>query len=95
MLINMIYNAAGDNLTLVGKHDWEEFIWQSPYPATIGNGQWGSFLHIHHAAMIPIGFAGVVVYRGKNDDGEERDWMLAWNNTVYLWEDNKVRALFL
>ncbi|GMJ14225.1 hypothetical protein HRI_005091700 [Hibiscus trionum] len=40
------------------------------------NGQWGVFLHVGDES------AGAVVYRGKNKDGQDCDWMQAWRNTM-------------
>ncbi|WP_368733983.1 hypothetical protein, partial [Acinetobacter pittii] len=73
----MIYNATGGNLTFVLKHTWEGNVWQSPYPQLIQNGQWAAFLHVRGRLMGPSKEA--IVYRGQNNDGASRDWMLAWN----------------
>ncbi|KAH7515051.1 hypothetical protein FEM48_Zijuj11G0155000 [Ziziphus jujuba var. spinosa] len=42
----LIYKATGNRLTLVGSHDREGHIGDSPYPLLLENGQWGAFLHV-------------------------------------------------
>ncbi|KAK8976841.1 hypothetical protein V6N11_047608 [Hibiscus sabdariffa] len=78
--ICLIYNATGDTLTLVTYQDWSGHVGSSSYPPLIGNGQWGVFLHVgdESAAYSSV---GAVVYRRKNKDGQDRDWMQAWSNT--------------
>lgn len=73
----MIYNATGDDLTFVLNHTWQGFLWKSPYPTLIQNGQWAAFLHVRSTLA---GYsAEAVVYRGKNKYGTLCDWMLAWS----------------
>ncbi|XVF05200.1 hypothetical protein REPUB_Repub05bG0151400 [Reevesia pubescens] len=76
----LIYNATGDTLTLVSHHDWSGQIGFTPYPPRIENGQWGMFLHVNDSAKSDAASAGAVVYRGKNRNGKDRDWMQAWIN---------------
>ncbi|KAL4369385.1 hypothetical protein GQ457_05G035340 [Hibiscus cannabinus] len=86
--ICLIYNATGDTLTLVNYQDWIGHVGSSPYPPLIGNGQWGVFLHVGDESAA-YSSAGAVFYRGKNKDGQDRDWMQAWSNTR---KANKVRV---
>ncbi|GAV62225.1 hypothetical protein CFOL_v3_05749 [Cephalotus follicularis] len=73
----MVYNATGDIIQLVDEHDWTGGIWKSPCPQIIANGQWGAFLH---GDIGGNGSSAAVVYRGKNADGLDCDWMLSWYN---------------
>ncbi|XWS35289.1 hypothetical protein CRYUN_Cryun21dG0113200 [Craigia yunnanensis] len=89
--LSLVYNGTGEPLRFVTSHDWYGHIYQT-YPAEIGNGQWGGFLHVKTAGAAS-GSQGAVVYRGKNRDGEDTDWMVGWDNP---WErlryDNNVYA---
>ncbi|KAJ8428537.1 hypothetical protein Cgig2_003785 [Carnegiea gigantea] len=89
-----LYNATGDTLDYAvsntrGLHNIEHiyrsncpvtagdkdclgYIGQTPHPTQNGNGQWASFLHVHQTAE------ATVVYRGKNQDGNQRDFIIAW-----------------
>ncbi|GMJ01932.1 hypothetical protein HRI_003862400 [Hibiscus trionum] len=46
---------------------------------------WGVFVHIGNQTS-SNSLTRVVVYRGKNKDDEDRDWMQAWTNNT---QDNK------
>lgn len=75
----LVYNATGDTVTYVASHDWHGHIGPAPYPVEIANGQWGGYLHVKTSGTA-TGSSAAVVYRGKNGDGKECDWMLAWSN---------------
>ncbi|CAD5172059.1 unnamed protein product [Musa acuminata subsp. malaccensis] len=76
----LVYNATGEPLTLHSTHDWWGHIYdQSPYPMRIGNGQWGAYLHVKRSGT-PDGSNAAVVYRGKNDGGDDTDSLLFWDN---------------
>ncbi|KAA8545950.1 hypothetical protein F0562_020600 [Nyssa sinensis] len=75
----LVYNATGDTVTFVTSHDWFGHIGPSPYPQEIANGQWGAFLHVKTSG-VPSGSVAAVVYRGKNENGNDCDWMLSWSN---------------
>ncbi|KAG6469603.1 23 kDa jasmonate-induced protein-like [Zingiber officinale] len=77
--LGMIYNATGGNLTFDLNHTWEGAVWHSPYPQIIQNGQWAGFLHVRDRLIGPSKEA--IVYRGVNNDGADREWMLAWNTS--------------
>ncbi|XP_075522022.1 23 kDa jasmonate-induced protein-like [Primulina tabacum] len=85
----MIYNATGGNLSFVLNHTWEGSVWQSPYPQIIQNGQWAGFLHVRDRLIGPSKEA--IVYRGQNNVGASRDWMLAWNTSRMNYQ-NRVYA---
>ncbi|KAG6467885.1 23 kDa jasmonate-induced protein-like [Zingiber officinale] len=87
--LGMIYNATGGNLTFVLNHTWEGAVWRSPYAQVIQNGQWAGFLHVRGRLMGPSKEA--IVYRGVNNDGAGRDWMLAWNTSRMNYQ-NRVLA---
>ncbi|KAG6467882.1 23 kDa jasmonate-induced protein-like [Zingiber officinale] len=87
--LGMIYNATGGNLSFVLNHTWEGAVWRSPYPQVIQNGQWAGFLHVRGRLMGPSKEA--IVYRGVNNDGAGRDWMLAWNTSRMNYQ-NRVYA---
>ncbi|KAL3633512.1 hypothetical protein CASFOL_022274 [Castilleja foliolosa] len=72
-----IYNATGNTLTFSGFHSWAGTVWQSPYPHVLQNGQWGAFLHVRGTLAGPSKEG--VVYRGRNNAGLSRDWVLVWN----------------
>ncbi|CAL5324157.1 unnamed protein product [Camellia sinensis] len=88
----LVYNATGGTVTFVTHHDyWGHIGEAAPYPVEIANGQWGAFLHVKTTGTA-TGSTAAVVYRGKNEDGADCDWMFAWsnpwdracwNNTVY------------
>ncbi|XBI51071.1 hypothetical protein VPH35_033646 [Triticum aestivum] len=80
----ILYNATGDTLYYVGEHDWFGFIGRTPYPAEIGNGQYAAFLHTHNTGAAS-GSEGAVVYRGKNRDGQDRDYLVAWSTPFGPW----------
>ncbi|XP_073054837.1 23 kDa jasmonate-induced protein-like [Primulina eburnea] len=85
----MIFNATGGNLAFVLNHNWEGNVWQSPYPQIIQNGQWAGYLHVRGRLIGPSKAA--IVYRGQDNDGAGRDWMLAWN-TARMNYQNRVYA---
>ncbi|XBI51072.1 hypothetical protein VPH35_033646 [Triticum aestivum] len=90
----ILYNATGDTLYYVGEHDWFGFIGRTPYPAEIGNGQYAAFLHTHNTGAAS-GSEGAVVYRGKNRDGQDRDYLVAWSTPFGPWYSNKVSPSLL
>ncbi|XP_048334273.2 23 kDa jasmonate-induced protein [Ziziphus jujuba] len=75
----LFYNATGDAINFIEKHDWYGHSYKYPYPPELGNGQWGAFLHVHQGGSA-TGAIGAIVYRGKNCDGNDTDWMQAWYN---------------
>ncbi|KAL6528766.1 hypothetical protein OROMI_028942 [Orobanche minor] len=83
--LGMIYNATGGNLTFVLNHTWEGSVWRSPFPQLIQNGQWAGFLHVRGRLMGPSKAA--IVFRGQNDAGNTRDWMMAWNTPRMNWQN--------
>lgn len=89
----MLYNATGDNVKFVCDKNWHGHNGPSPYPMTIQNGQWGGFLHVKQTG-IAEGSTAAVVYRGKDNAGDQRDWFIGWNNP---WDrlsyDNAVYCL--
>ncbi|CAA0830706.1 Unknown protein [Striga hermonthica] len=84
--LGMIYNATGGNLSFVLSNTWEGDMWRSPYPHVIQNGQWAGFLHVRGRLMGPSKEA--IVYRGQNNTGASRDWMLCWNTTRMNSQNN-------
>ncbi|KAL7246054.1 hypothetical protein ACSBR2_001225 [Camellia fascicularis] len=74
----VIYNATGDTLKYITTHNYHGDLYKDPYPTIIQNGQWAAFLHAKPTAGI-AGSSAAVVYRGKNQSGQEHDWMLAWS----------------
>ncbi|KAL9233991.1 hypothetical protein vseg_008918 [Gypsophila vaccaria] len=84
----VVYNATGDTLHYVADHDWYGYIGRTPYPVEIGNGQWGAFLHVHRTGE-PSGSEAAVVYRGRNKDGIECDFLIAWDTPWGPWNSNK------
>ncbi|XP_037451179.1 23 kDa jasmonate-induced protein-like [Triticum dicoccoides] len=74
----LIYNQTGDTLRWVDDADWFGYIGTTPYPPEIGNGQWASFLHVKKTAASSGSMAGLV-YRGKDGNGRDRDFMLGWS----------------
>lgn len=73
----LIYNATGTTLNFVCPHDWHGNIYDTPYPSTIMNGQWGAFLHVHGFL---VGAAGAVVYNClANVDHQSCDWLFSWS----------------
>ncbi|WJX46633.1 hypothetical protein P8452_33413 [Trifolium repens] len=84
----LVYNATGDTISYDTDHDWYGFIGRTPYPTEIGNGQWGAFLHVHTTGAAS-GTEAAVVYRGKNADGNDRDFLLAWSTPWSSWYKNK------
>ena len=87
----VLYNATGDTLRKADSHDWYGYIGSAPYPAEIGNGQWAAFHHVHRVGE-PSGSVGAVVYRGKNRDGDYKDFLVAWSTPWGPWYRNKVRT---
>ncbi|XP_057498162.1 23 kDa jasmonate-induced protein-like [Actinidia eriantha] len=73
----LIYNATGDRLTFTLYHDFQGSLGVAPYPVYIENGQWGAF---HHVSWTFTGSIGAVVYRGKNEPGDEFECLLSWCN---------------
>ncbi|PSS24869.1 Jasmonate-induced protein [Actinidia chinensis var. chinensis] len=73
----LIYNATGDRLAITLYHDVQGSLGAAPYPLFIENGQWGAFLHV---SWTFTGSIGAVVYRGKNESGDEFDCLLSWCN---------------
>ncbi|BBG96177.1 hypothetical protein Prudu_004903 [Prunus dulcis] len=60
---------------------WYGNIGRAPYPTQIANGQWGAFLHvIKTSGMATGGSVAAVAYRGKNNNGNNCDWLLGWRN---------------
>ncbi|XP_051209105.2 23 kDa jasmonate-induced protein [Lolium perenne] len=85
----LVYNATGDTLRKEDNHDWYGYIGPSvPYPAVIGNGQWAAFHHVHRTGE-PSGSVGAVVYRGRNKEGEFKDYLVAWSTPWGPWYRNK------
>ncbi|KAM3317637.1 hypothetical protein ACQJBY_035381 [Aegilops geniculata] len=81
----LVYNATGDTLCQVADHDWCGHIGIAPYPTEIGNGQWAAFYHLGSSR----GSMAAVVYRGKNKDGGDQDYLLAWRVPASLFYRNK------
>ncbi|CAN6707659.1 unnamed protein product [Malus baccata var. baccata] len=73
----LIYNATGDTVRCVGQKDWIGV--DIVYPPLIGNGQWAAFLTVKNPSY-SYGSTSAVVYRGKNADGNNCDYMLSWSN---------------
>jgi len=84
----VVYNATGDTLYKVHHHDWYGYIGSVQYPSEIGNGQWAAFHHVHRVKE-PSGSVGAVVYRGKNRDGDHKDYLVAWSTPWGPWYRNK------
>ncbi|KAG4180012.1 hypothetical protein ERO13_A10G138700v2 [Gossypium hirsutum] len=74
----VLYNGTGERLTYHTDNDWWGSIYL-PYPQIIENGQWACFFHVKRTAAAS-GSMGAVVYRGKNKEGEDTDWLVAWDN---------------
>ncbi|GKV43585.1 hypothetical protein SLEP1_g50858 [Rubroshorea leprosula] len=84
----LIYNATGDTINFSHSKNWEGQF-GSEYPEMIENGQWGVLVHVSSRTTSPRS-SGAVVYRGKNEDEVERDWMLAWDNISGKFCSHKV-----
>lgn len=74
----LIYNATGETMVYVTKHDYDggHFGDDSLPPSEIRNGQWGVFLHRKNSSLIPgVGASseGAVVYRLR-----AMDCMMSW-----------------
>ncbi|CAM0908288.1 unnamed protein product [Alopecurus aequalis] len=82
----LFYNATGDTLYHVANHDWASHVSGAPYPAEIGNGQWSAVWHAKDGAQSST---AAVVYRGKNYDGEDQDYLLAWRSPSFVFFHNK------
>ncbi|KAH7546263.1 hypothetical protein FEM48_Zijuj01G0181700 [Ziziphus jujuba var. spinosa] len=76
----LIYNATGDVVEYAAHYDQLGHLGAAPYPSIIENGQWGAFLHRKVTDGYYSGSVGGVVYRGKNGDDADCDWLVAWNN---------------
>ncbi|XP_057979365.1 23 kDa jasmonate-induced protein-like [Malania oleifera] len=87
----MVYNATGDTVTLVASHDYHGHIGPSPYPLQIANGQWGAFLHVKSTGSA-TGSSACIAYRGKNNAGEEHEWLVGWSNPWNHGAGHKVTA---
>ena len=87
----LFYNATGDTLYCVDYHNWLGNVGRTPYPSEIGNGQWASFLHVHPTGQ-STGCEAAVVYRGKNKDGQDYDYLVAWSTPWGPWYKNKVNT---
>ncbi|KAH7536934.1 hypothetical protein FEM48_Zijuj03G0038900 [Ziziphus jujuba var. spinosa] len=72
----LLYNATGDAISYVTHKNWHGRIGASPYPMQIANGQWAAFMHVSK----PVHSIGAVVYRGKDPQGVDCDWMVSWDN---------------
>ncbi|KAI4968801.1 hypothetical protein ZWY2020_046131 [Hordeum vulgare] len=83
-----LYNETGDTIHQVANHDWAGHIGSAPYPATIGNGQWAAFHHVHRAGE-SSGSVAAVVYRGENKHGQDKDYIVAWSTPCSFWHRNK------
>ncbi|XP_052181067.1 23 kDa jasmonate-induced protein-like [Diospyros lotus] len=102
--ICLIYNATGDTITLRRHfHKWGKFE-SSSYPRNIPNGQWAAFLYgeaswpdrpafLHGESYWarPIGPESetAVLYRGKNEAGQECDWLFAWSSPCKAYTEIK------
>lgn len=75
----LVYNATGNTIYYVFRHNWLGDTGSAPYPTKIGNGQWATFSHAR--TWTSIGSMAAVVYRGKSKDGEDQDYLLAWSVT--------------
>lgn len=73
-----VYNATGDTVKFIANYDWNGHI-EGTYPPEILNGNCGVFQHVATGGESSGSSAGVV-YRGKNRDGSDNDWILAWSN---------------
>lgn len=86
----LVYNATGDTLHHHVNHDWfQSGLHQHGYPEEIGNGQWAAFLHVSKSRAATTGSVGAVVYRGRNKNGLDRDFLLAWDTPCSLTKHNK------
>ncbi|KAI8000478.1 hypothetical protein LOK49_LG09G01340 [Camellia lanceoleosa] len=73
-------------------HDYHGHIYTDPYPTIIQNGQWAAFLHVK-PSITTAGSSAAVVYRGKNQSGEQHDWMLAWS-MPYIGDNHVSKKFF-
>jgi len=83
----LVYNSTGVNIPLVTSYDWHGHIGSAPYPNEIGNGQWAAFLHVHSTSAATGSVAGVV-YRGKNTNGQNKDYLLSWCTPISPFQSN-------
>jgi len=83
----LVYNSTGESISLVASHDWNGHIGSAPYPNEIGNGQWAAFLHVHSTSP-PSGSVAGVVYRGKNTNDQNKDYLLSWCTPISLFQSN-------
>ncbi|GER25890.1 jasmonate-induced protein [Striga asiatica] len=77
--LGMVYNATGGIISLMQAHSWEGNVWGLPFPMIVQNGQWFGFLFVRDRLM---GSAkGGLVYRGRDNSGNNRDWLISWETT--------------
>ncbi|KAK9063095.1 hypothetical protein SSX86_016965 [Deinandra increscens subsp. villosa] len=79
-MLCLIYNATGETLTHIKRHNWFGDIGPSPVTKVILNGQWGAYVH-PKVPLVSSGSAGAEVYRGKYRDsvhGAFCDHMISW-----------------
>jgi hypothetical protein len=76
----LLYNATGDTLEIVDdqKMNWSGYVYKEEPPRSFDNGQWLAFLHAHPTSQA-IGSEAARVYRGKNFNGDVRDFLVAWS----------------
>ncbi|XP_052183000.1 23 kDa jasmonate-induced protein-like [Diospyros lotus] len=77
--VGLIQNGRNGALTFVKSHDFQGRIGAIPYPQEIPDGQWAEFVHSGYVGTTPESI-GAVVYRCKNPDGQQCDWMICWLN---------------
>jgi len=73
-----VYNATGHTLKFIAGDDWQGCVIGAPYPTEIANGQWGTFQHVG-STLAKARSSAAVVYRGKNQAGDDCDFMFSWS----------------
>ena len=66
-ILCMVYNATGKPITALREKTWHGYLY-SPFPQTIQNGQWGTWLWVADWGEV-TGTSGCMLYRASNRDG--------------------------
>ncbi|XP_028095122.1 23 kDa jasmonate-induced protein-like [Camellia sinensis] len=85
-----IRNKTKGSIAYSVKHDFSgKLAKESTYPPKIEDDQPGVFNH-EETSGEKTGSCGAVVYRGKNKNGKDCDWMFSWSNPNPIHKENKV-----
>ncbi|CAA0812733.1 Unknown protein [Striga hermonthica] len=84
--LGMVYNATGGTISLMRAHSWEGSAWRASFPQVVQNGQWFGFLFVRNRLLGPA--KGALVYRGRDNSGSNRDWLISWDNTRMNYQNH-------